>query len=110
MTDFWSRALASPEQAPESKPSADDVTLADWADNRSALGIPDTGDFVGLRGWTRESAVRHVPRESTWLEQYAAEREKLGIRDAPQSSAAKHLRETQGAWRALNDNNPRRSK
>lgn len=104
--NFWAAALAS-QPEPEPEPDFTDMPMAEFIARRQASGHV-TSDFVGVEGWSREKAVRPVHHEPTAMEIYAEERKQLGIPDAPTSSAAKHLRETRGAWNAMNDNSPRR--
>jgi hypothetical protein len=85
---FWekaSKALAADTDPEPERISPEDVELANWAERRGELGIRDNGEFIGISPWQRP--VRYVHHEQTELDQYAAEREKLGIREAPQSSA-----------------------
>lgn len=103
--NFWLSAMATPPE-PEPEPDFTDMPMAEFIARRQASGHV-TSDFVGVEGWSREKAVRNIPREETAMERWAEERKALGIPDAPTSSAAKHLRETRGAWNAVNDNNPR---
>ncbi len=42
-----------PEPAPVREPDVAEMSVAEYAQNRERLGIPDTGDIVGTRPWRR---------------------------------------------------------
>jgi hypothetical protein len=85
-TGFWEKVTEAftTDQEPEPIDPAS-IELGDWEANRSALGVPDNGDTVGVTAWRRPS--RYVPNEVSEMEAYAARRTELGIREAPQASA-----------------------
>jgi len=85
---FWekaSKALAADTDPEPERISPEDIALGEWEEHRGELGIRDNGEFIGVS--RRQRPTRYVHHEITPLEEYAAEREKLGIREAPQSSA-----------------------
>lgn len=99
---FWNKALSAFDQEPEPEPvlSPEDVAFGEWRENRSALGIRDSSDFIGIGPW--RAPDRPVQRrEPSELEKYAAEREKLGVKDAPQSTVGTP-RKNQSPYRAVN--------
>lgn len=79
--------------------SADDVDLADWEVHRAALGVRDTGDFIGVRPWKRPQ--RYVHQEPSSMAQYADERAAHNVRDAPQASAGDPRENAAAAREAL---------
>jgi hypothetical protein len=84
---FWAKAMQAfpPLQEPEPTLSAEAIELSNWSENRGALGIPDNGEFIGVSRWQRP--MHYDYHETTPMEEYAAQREKLGVREAPQASA-----------------------
>ena len=55
---FWAdhlhpRDMPDPEPMTEPEPDVSAMSLEEFAQNRQRLGLPDTGDFIGVRQWRR---------------------------------------------------------
>ena len=60
---FWAEHLNPgdiPDPEPESEPEPDvsAMSLQEFAASRERLGIPDSGDFIGVRAWHRPTNQR----------------------------------------------------
>ncbi len=114
--DWWTRLrttafFAAAAQA-EPEPTAVDpaeVELADWAERRAELGLGGyDSDFVGiddgggLPDWRRPQ--HYEEPEPTELQQYAAQRKKLGVKDASAVFGASQPQPRRNAspWQAVN--------
>lgn len=89
--NFFAAALAPEPEEPEvpEQPEPVDIRRA-------------TSDFLGVQGWTRESAVRPLYRYETAMERY--ERERGEMPEAPQASAMQDVNEFKAAqWAAINE-------
>lgn len=124
--NFWQRALpdtpahralqrsgllGSPTTEPEQPEPVDvgSLSMDEFSQHRGELGIGATSDFLGVQGWSREQAVRPVYHLPTPMEEYAAQREQLGVKDAPASSAMQGIREfTRAQNEAAQINSPRK--
>lgn len=116
-SDWWRAALAaSPETAPEhEQPRYIDVSKmspSEYAAAREDLGFGETSDYLGVQGFSRQRAIRNIPREQpSAMQEYAAQRAQLGIGEAPQSTAMSGIREfTRAQHEAAQSNSPRRAR
>ena len=53
MTPMGYAPPPEPEPMPAPEPDLADMSLEDYAANRERLGLPDTGDLLGIRPWRR---------------------------------------------------------
>lgn len=55
---FWAdhlnpRDIPAPEPEPEPEPDLAEMSLQEFAASRERFGLPDTGDFLGIKPWRR---------------------------------------------------------
>jgi hypothetical protein len=81
-------ATAEPPAAEEA-PSADDInglSLDDYAGQREAFGVRDTGEFLGIGSWKYPERYEEV--QFSAMDEYAEERAAAGIKDTSVLSGA----------------------
>jgi hypothetical protein len=99
--DFWApiRAHRARQEAAEAAPDPADVPLEAWAGFRDSVGLPETGEFVGVQPWRRPE--RYVHHEQSEIETWAAgERQAAGIHEAPDAGCG-DTRVNPSAWRII---------
>jgi hypothetical protein len=88
---FAAEAAAAEAAAASAAPDAATIEMSAWAENRAALGLgghDDSGDFIGvdqdqasgLPDWRRPVSFEEVIISE--MDEYAAQRKELGVRDA----------------------------